>query len=74
MKYKAAGQRNKVIRIRLKEKIPIFDKICKLSIDQAKLYAQRFHGKPVRTKLLKKSNIANKKLIEIKEYIFRSIK
>ena len=71
---KVAGKKNKVIRKILKEKIPIIDKICKLSSDQEKLYAQIFQGNPVNTKLLKKSKEDKSKLIKIIEDIFSSIK
>ena len=74
LKNKVAGTKNSVISIRLKEKIPIIDNICKLSSDQEKLYAQRFQGNPVKTKLLIKSKTDNSKLIKIIEDIFKSIK
>ena len=74
LKNMLAGKKNKLIIKRLREKIPITDSICKLSNDQRKLYAQRFHGNPVSIKLLKKSKIENDKLIKTIEEIFKSIK
>ena len=69
-----AGKKNIVTKIKLNENIPICDSICKLSCDQEKLYAQIFHGKPPRIKLLKKSTAENKILIRTTEDIFNSIK
>ena len=37
LKKMVAGKKNKVTKIKLKEKIPIWDSICKLSCDQEKL-------------------------------------
>ena len=74
LKKKVAGKKNKVIKIKLKEKNPIYDNICKLSCDHEKLYAQIFHGKPPRIKLLKKSTVENKILIRIIDDTFNSIK
>ena len=37
LKKIVAGKKNKVIKIKLKEKNPIWDSICKLSCDQEKL-------------------------------------
>ena len=37
LKKIVAGKKNKVIKIKLKEKNPICDSICKLSCDQEKL-------------------------------------
>ena len=39
---------NKVITNRLKANRPIIFKTCIISVAQEKLYAQRFHGKPVK--------------------------
>ena len=55
----------KIVTIkRFREKRPITDNTCKLSIDQEKLQTQRFHGNPVRTLLLKKSENAKAMLIK----------
>ena len=64
LKNKIDGIRKIVIIKRFRENNPISDKICKLSMDQEKLYAQRFHGNPVRILLLKKSENAKAKLIK----------
>ena len=72
LKKKVTGKKRMVIRIKFKEKNPIKFKICKLSCDHDKLYAHRFQGKPVRIKLLKKSDIENKILIKIIEDILNS--
>ena len=74
LKKITAGKKKIVIKIKLKEKIPIKERICKLSIDQEKLYDHKFHGNPVKIKLLRKSEIANKKLIKITEDISKLIK
>ena len=65
LKNKIDGIKKIVTIKRFREKKPIIDNICKLSNDQEKLYAQRFHGNPVRILLLKKSE--NVKAILIKK-------
>ena len=50
---------------RFKEKSPIVDNICKLSIDHEKLYAQRFQGNPVRIVLLRKKAVEYKDTFQI---------
>ena len=72
LKKKVTGNKRIVIRIRFKEKNPTKFNNCKLSCDQDKLQAHRFQAKPVRIKLLKKSDIENKILIKITEDILNS--
>ena len=45
---RAAGSMNIVIAIKLNVKSPVLFKICNISVAQEKLYAQIFHGKPVK--------------------------
>ena len=74
LKKKTAGIKKNVMNKRFKEKSPIVDNICKLSIDHEKLYAQRFQGNPVRIVLLKKSATEKIPLIKKIEDIFLSEK
>ena len=74
LKKKTAGIKKNVMKKRFKEKSPIVDNICKLSIDHEKLYAQRFHGNPVRIVLLRKSATEKIPLIKKIEDIFLSEK
>ena len=71
LKKKIAGTKKNVMNKRFKEKSPIVDNICKLSIDHEKLYAQRFQGNPVRIVLLKKSATEKIPLIKIIEDIIK---
>ena len=62
--FKKKHGENKIdIIIILKEKKPIIGSICKTSKFQEKLQLHKFHGNPERILFLKKSEIANKKLI-----------
>ncbi len=74
LKKKAAGIKKNVMNKRFKEKSPIADNICKLSIDHEKLYTQRFQGNPVRIVLLRKSATEKIPLIKKIEDIFLSEK
>jgi hypothetical protein len=74
LKKKTAGIKKNVMNKRFKEKSPIVDNICKLSIDHEKLYAQRFQGNPVRISLLIKSESEKAKLIKKIDDIFFSQK
>ena len=44
---KRKGIQKKVIETKLKEYVPIIDKICKDSADQDQVYEIKFHGNPV---------------------------
>ena len=68
------GRKKIVIIKRFKEKSPIVDNICKLSIDQERLQLHVFHGKPVRILLLIKSESEKAKLIKKIDDIFFSQK
>ncbi len=74
LKKKTAGIKKNVMNKRFKEKSPIADNICKLSIDHEKLYTQRFQGNPVRIVLLRKSATEKIPLIKKIEDIFLSEK
>ena len=52
LKKKAAGNIKIVITKRLNVNKPVKLRICKTSVNHDQLYAQRFHGKPVRILLL----------------------
>ena len=66
------GRKKNVMIKRFKEKSPIVDNICKLSIDQERLQLHVFHGKPVNILLRKKSASEKVKLIKKIEDIFFS--
>ena len=74
LKKNIDGRKKIVIIKRFKEKSPIVDNICKLSIDQERLQLHVFHGKPVRILLLIKSESEKAKLIKKIDDIFFSQK
>ena len=74
LKKKITGKKSIVIKIKFNAKNPTKFNICRLSCDHDKLQPHKFHGKPVRIKLLKKSDIENKMLIKMMEDILNSMK
>ena len=65
-KINSAGTVKKEIQNRLKEQVPITDKICIKYVFSEKLYAIKFQGKPVKIKPLINS-IKPKKMENVKK-------